>query len=215
MKALATHPDKLGDDAVGASLAFQRITEAADALADEPSRRQYRRNLAAASAAESYRRARGGGDDPSACPPGGGLHMHCPACQGEHLVLPTDLPMAAARWCDKCHTRHPARDGDGWLESTGGLFASATKVFLATDGVVYDITAWAECGDLTLDAHGNPLPANTHVAPLRFSSSVGRGGGGRARSAGPTSPPSGGGGGGAFKGAGRSGKGKKKGARRR
>lgn len=206
LKALATHPDKLGDGAVGAALAFQRITEAADALGEEAGRRQYTRILAAAAQAENYRQAsRSSPQDKQGAYDGSGVQMRCSACQREHTILPTGIPVAAARWCDKCNTRHPARDGDGWLESTGGIFASATQVFMAADGVVYDITRWAECGGVTMDGSGNPLACNTHIAPLHFTNMAGTFGT-RGRSA-PTSPSS--------SGKSRAGRGRKKGGRRR
>ena len=32
--------------------------------------------------------------------------------------------MSRARWCDDCQRYHPAKNGQGWLFSTGGMFAT-------------------------------------------------------------------------------------------
>ena len=171
-KALATHPDKLGDKAVGSALAFQRITEAAEALADEASRQKYARMLSRSNGSTTGKgpaaatQQPGGSSSPGN--QGSGTYIPCSTCGNMHKIIPTETPLSSARWCSSCNTHHPAKNGEGWRERSGGVFP-ATRVYVASEGVVYDITEWAECGDMVTDASGNRLPCNTHHAPLHFS----------------------------------------------
>ena len=48
---------------------------------------------------------------------------------------PTDIEMSSARWCADCQRYHPAKNGQGWLFSTGGLFATR-KFYVAEYGQV-------------------------------------------------------------------------------
>ena len=40
----------------------------------------------------------------------------------------TDRPASRARYCRQCRQFHPAEEYDGWLETSGWLFARTAKV---------------------------------------------------------------------------------------
>ena len=85
-------------------------------------------------------------------------------CSKFFLPRPVDIPQSAARYCERCETNHPARNGTGWLETTGGLFGTR-KFFIAQYGGVWDATDYAECGCFLW----NPdIPVNAHTAPFTF-----------------------------------------------
>ena len=52
--------------------------------------------------------------------------------------------MSTARYCERCNRQHPAKNGMGWVETTGGLFATR-KFFLAQYGMVWDASEYADC----------------------------------------------------------------------
>ncbi len=45
-------------------------------------------------------------------------------CEKVFFPPPTDMEMSRARWCGDCQRFHPAKNRQGWLFSTGGLFAT-------------------------------------------------------------------------------------------
>jgi len=56
----------------------------------------------------------------------GRFAKRCPSgrhCEKVFFPPPTDMEMSRARWCGDCQRFHPAKNGQGWLFSTGGLFA--------------------------------------------------------------------------------------------
>ncbi|XP_032232072.2 uncharacterized protein LOC116614780 [Nematostella vectensis] len=85
--------------------------------------------------------------------------LGCEACGGRHPRVPTNRTLYNARFCAECNTRHPAREGDIWLEAT---YLGVVNTFYACmDNKVYDVTKWATC-------QGFQIPANTHRSPARL-----------------------------------------------
>lgn len=55
----------------------------------------------------------------------------CPACGLEHTGRFVDRPVERARYCAECRKYHPAKDGDGWHESSFGLLGRKVRVSLS------------------------------------------------------------------------------------
>lgn len=85
-------------------------------------------------------------------------------CDKFFLPRPVDVPMTAARYCERCQTNHPAKNGTGWLETTGGLFGTR-KFFIAQFGRVWDATEYAECSGFLWSSEMQP---NAHIAAFNF-----------------------------------------------
>lgn len=47
----------------------------------------------------------------------GDIPQQCSACGGLHFMRRTERPVAAARTCDECGTRHAVRENEVWFES--------------------------------------------------------------------------------------------------
>lgn len=215
---LKVHPDKT-NGAAGADEAAKRVNAAAEKLVTEAQRRDAVAALRRAEARASTRAAAGAA---GAAGGGAGLSQHltveipCNHCGGTHMGKATTIDSMRARYCGECRTHHPAFSGDGWVwTDPEALLFPETKVYMCLDGIVFDITDFAKCCDLTHDRTGKRIPANMHLAPFCFGGAAagGRAGGkagggaqpGASRSHGPTPD--------AFKGKG--GKGQKKGGKRR
>ena len=78
----------------------------------------------------------------------------CRACLKSHPRLPTDRLIFAARYCSECGVRHPAREGDVWVETSHMGFKY--YCFLCMNGQVYEVTEWGSCQGLLR------LKANSH-----------------------------------------------------
>ncbi|XP_028404741.1 uncharacterized protein LOC114527282 [Dendronephthya gigantea] len=70
----------------------------------------------------------------------------CRVCQNSHPRLPTDRLAFAARYCSECGVKHPAKDGDVWVETSHLGFKY--YCFLCMDGRVYEVTEWGACQGL-------------------------------------------------------------------
>ena len=64
-------------------------------------------------------------------------------CEKLFFPPPTDLELSRARWCDECQRYHPARSGQGWLFSTGGLLFAKRKFYVAEYDKVSPLAARA------------------------------------------------------------------------
>ncbi len=63
-------------------------------------------------------------------------------CEKLFFPPPTDFEMSRARWCDECQRYHPARNGQGWLFSTGGLLFAKRKFYVAEYDKVGPCQRW-------------------------------------------------------------------------
>ncbi|KAG1651665.1 hypothetical protein FOA52_011854, partial [Chlamydomonas sp. UWO 241] len=184
-KSLATHPDKLGGTAVGAKEAFQRVTEAADVLADAAKRRDYDNQLRREE--EIARGGSSGGGGGSMGGMGGdgqGAEMPCRSCRGMHSATLTEISPLAGRFCSSCNLFHPAAHGDCWIDKQGGFFARS-RVYVCFGEVVLDITEYAKCNNMLHNEKGESVEPNSCKVPFKFGLDGGTaGGGGKASSAG-------------------------------
>ncbi|PRW59135.1 dnaJ-like protein dnj-5-like [Chlorella sorokiniana] len=196
--SLATHPDKVGADTPGANEAFNLVTEACEVLGDAASRQQYDEELSHASISHGFNLSpedmEASGIPPEwadrmaefveACDRGD-LPQHCDVCGGLHFLRRTDRPMAAARQCDECGTRHPVRQNEVWFESASAGFMRRTMhMFCCYKGVVYDMSESAACEGTLQMVHERRIPLNRHINFFKgfgLSSSGGGGGGGGGR----------------------------------
>lgn len=193
--SLATHPDKIGD-APGAAEAFNLVTEACDVLGDPASRQQYDQELQDAALSSGFNFSP---EDleASGIPPewldrmqefmeavdAGDIPQHCSTCGGLHFMRHTDRPMAAARTCDECGTRHAVRENEVWFESeSAGFMRRSIRMFACYKGAVYDMSESAACEGTLQLIHERRFPLNKHVNFFKgFGLSTGgsgRGGGG-------------------------------------
>ncbi|KAK9792502.1 hypothetical protein WJX73_001852 [Symbiochloris irregularis] len=179
-KSLAVHPDKLPPATAGAPQAFVRVTQAYEVLSNAQQCRQYieeLRNAAADSTHNdaSFSRAHSTGTDDSffredSAPTTYSWPCYEGAVPHTHKIQVTNRNKLSARYCSRCRLKHPARSGDGWLES-GTFPFSRTRVFVCLDREILDITDLAYCTGLAFDANGELLPADTCSPILRMSTS--------------------------------------------
>lgn len=199
---LATHPDKIGT-APGGNDAFNLVIEACDVLGDAASRQQYDQELQDSALSSGFNFSP---EDleASGIPPewmdrmqefmdavdAGDIPQQCSHCGGLHFMRKTERPMAAARQCDECGTRHPVRQHEVWFESSSAGFMRRTiNMYCCYKGVVYDMSESAACeGTLQLVVERR-FPMNKHLNFFKgfgLSTSGGGGGGKRSKQSQPT-----------------------------
>lgn len=89
-------------------------------------------------------------------------YLHCNQCDGKHRRYSTDRFVLTARYCSRCNTRHAAKEGDLWAESS--FLGYKIHFYACMEGEVYDVTDWAACQGL-----GNyRLEANPHTVHLKL-----------------------------------------------
>lgn len=195
--SLATHPDKIGD-APGAAEAFNLVTEACEVLGDPASRQQYDQELQDAALSSGFNFSP---EDleASGIPPdwldrmqefmeaveAGDIPQQCSACGGLHFMRRTERPVAAARTCDECGTRHAVRENEVWFESeSAGFMRRTIRMYACYKGAVYDMSESAACEGTLRLIHERRFPLNKHV---NFFKGFGLSSGGSARGSGGTS----------------------------
>ncbi|KAL9951978.1 hypothetical protein ACROYT_G044741 [Oculina patagonica] len=70
-------------------------------------------------------------------------YLHCNACDGKHRRYSTDRFVLTARFCGRCNTRHAAKEGDLWAESS--FLGYKLHFYACMEGEVFDVTEWAAC----------------------------------------------------------------------
>jgi DnaJ family protein C protein 14 len=69
--------------------------------------------------------------------------MHCDCGTRHRRYAVASRTQSAARYCQRCEDRHPAKDNDIWAETR--MFGFLWYYYVCVGGVVYDITEWAGC----------------------------------------------------------------------
>ncbi|XP_064626997.1 uncharacterized protein LOC135487305 isoform X2 [Lineus longissimus] len=90
--------------------------------------------------------------------------MRCDHCGGKHRRIPVDRPCYSARQCDRCNTRHSAKEGDVWAESL--MLGFLWYYYACMDNKIYDITEWAACRQGDYFKH---MLANSHHVIYRMA----------------------------------------------
>jgi hypothetical protein len=188
--SLATHPDK-NAGVPGADAACKRVLAAGEALLDPGRRAAHAAEMAAARAlagrsiADALFEATGVDVDSL----DESVLMRCDCCEAGLHQLPraAEKPDArAARRCDECGGTHAwvetaADAGAWWAWLRSGCAVTELRMYLASDGVVYDATAAGTCsGILAAYAQASRGRAfrHPHVNPLRAAGGGGGGGSG-------------------------------------
>ncbi|XP_074641057.1 uncharacterized protein LOC141898835 isoform X2 [Tubulanus polymorphus] len=94
--------------------------------------------------------------------------MRCDQCGGKHHRIPVDRPWYSARHCEKCNTRHSAKEGDLWAEST--FLGFLWYYYACMDGKIFDITEWASCQQENF----RHMQANAHYVMYRIATNSNR-----------------------------------------
>ncbi|XP_051128303.1 uncharacterized protein LOC127249521 [Andrographis paniculata] len=157
-KAMLVHPDKN----MGSSLAsesFKKLQCAYEVLSDTAKKRDYDEQLRKEeskcvmqkSASTSCQNTTEFCSEES-------RRIQCTKCGNSHIWVCTNRTKAKARWCQDCCQYHPAKDGDGWVESVvldqphkGGI----PRAFVCAESRVFDVSEWAIC-------QGMSCRENTH-----------------------------------------------------
>ncbi|XP_038067650.1 uncharacterized protein LOC119737397 [Patiria miniata] len=72
--------------------------------------------------------------------------LSCDVCNGKHRRYETDRDPHYARFCRRHGTRHPAYEGDVWVETTHLGFK--WHFYAMMEDKIFDITEWAKCQDM-------------------------------------------------------------------
>jgi hypothetical protein len=91
-------------------------------------------------------------------------------CGGMHFLRRTDRPVHAARQCDECRTRHPAKQNEVWFESSsaggwvgewaGGVWGVCGPASVVSDAILR-LGVWFG-GCVALRFHGR-LPSRQEL----------------------------------------------------
>lgn len=148
--AVLIHPDKNPDKQ--AAEAFQILSNSFDILGDPVKRSNYDTEMAW-KRREERRENFGGHRSPEQFFADLGKKMqemqnylHCNQCDGKHRRYKTDRFILTARYCRRCNTRHAAKEGDLWAESS--FFGFKLHFYACMEGDIFDVTDWAACQGL-------------------------------------------------------------------
>lgn len=98
-------------------------------------------------------------------------YLSCVGCDGKHRRYSTDRFILTARYCSRCNSRHAAKEGDLWAESS--FLGYKLHFYACMEGEIYDVTEWAKCQGV-----GNyRLEANPHTVHLKLKTRQSHNGG--------------------------------------
>ncbi|XP_041359014.1 uncharacterized protein LOC121375566 [Gigantopelta aegis] len=69
--------------------------------------------------------------------------MRCDNCGGKHKRIPIDRAWYSCRFCSRCNTRHSAKEGDIWAETS--MLGFRWHYYACMEQNVYCITEWVAC----------------------------------------------------------------------
>lgn len=167
-QAVLVHPDK--NQQPGAEEAFKILGHAFDLIGDVSKRQAYDRQLQEATEAEAAMREF---NDlltklQEKIQQASNM-MRCDNCGGKHKRIPIDRPWYSARFCDRCSSRHSAKEGDVWAETS--MLGFLWHYYACMEGKVFDITEWVACKK-DFFKH---MQANAHHVFYRIASEGNRG----------------------------------------
>ncbi|KAH7678399.1 DnaJ domain-containing protein [Aphelenchoides avenae] len=88
--------------------------------------------------------------------------LQCECGVSHAITRVPDCKPINARYCRKCAAKHQARNHDIWAETR--FFGLFCNYYACLNGVVYDITQWADCSANKL----KHMKANSHMVQYRL-----------------------------------------------
>ncbi|XP_058950444.2 uncharacterized protein [Pocillopora verrucosa] len=163
--AVLIHPDK--NTHPQADEAFKTLANAFDILSDPEKRANYDAEAAWRTRAEERKERYGGHTSPEQFFADLGKKMeemhnslHCNVCDGKHRRYNTKRFILTARFCSRCNTRHAAKEGDLWAESS--FLGYKLHFYACMEGEIFDVTEWAACQGI------GRVEANPHTVHLKL-----------------------------------------------
>jgi hypothetical protein len=89
-------------------------------------------------------------------------YLQCECGDTHSISRVPDCHPLYARYCRKCATKHVAKNHDIWAETR--FFGFFWSYFACLNGVIYDITTWADCSA----NHLKHMKANSHTVQYRL-----------------------------------------------
>lgn len=163
--AVLIHPDK--NTHPQADEAFKTLANAFDILSDPEKRASYDVEAAWKMRAEERQERYGRHTSPEQFFADLGKKMQemqnslpCNVCDGKHRRYNTDRFILTARYCSRCNTRHAAKEGDLWAESS--FLGYKLHFYACMEGEIFDVTEWAACQGI------GRVEANPHTVHLKL-----------------------------------------------
>lgn len=141
-QAVLVHPDK--NQEPGAEEAFKILGHAFEMIGESAKRKEYDAHILETSEAEAAMREF---SDlltklQEKVQEAANM-MRCDNCGKKHRRISVDRPWYSARYCERCHIHHSAKEGDVWAESS--LLGFLWHYYACMEGNIYDITEWVSC----------------------------------------------------------------------
>ncbi|BFZ16727.1 hypothetical protein BsWGS_19766 [Bradybaena similaris] len=160
-QAVLVHPDK--NQEPGAEEAFKILGHAIEMIGEPEKRKQYDSHTLEANEVEAMKEFADMLSKLQAKIREAANTMPCDNCRGKHKRVPVERPAYHARFCERCNTRHSAKEGDVWAEST--ILGFYWHYFALMEGHVFDITEWMKCHE----EYFNHMKANSHTVMYKIA----------------------------------------------